>query len=96
MERLGFSLYTRLNMTSGTILHKCLRSSIYYKNRLKDDDDGFQVNMYFSMQIISYFVSSLEKIERSSFLNLWGLCLYVSFAVQSSISIEANRSYTRI
>ena len=63
MGRLGFSLYTRINMTSGIILHKCLRSPSFYKNRMIDHDDDFTVNMCFQMRIISYFVSSVEKLE---------------------------------
>ena len=63
VRRLGFSLYTRINMTSGIILHKCLVSSIYYKNRTIDRDDDFTVNMCFQMRIISYFVSSVEKLK---------------------------------
>ena len=40
----SFPSYTRINMTSGTILHKYLRSSIHDKNKETNSPDDSTVN----------------------------------------------------
>jgi len=86
MGRLEFLLYIYINMTSSTILYKCSKSSIYYKNRKSNSDDNFTVNMCFVHKSFLHYYRIEVNSSHTHISFIFSFVLFTRTVLHSSFS----------